>query len=204
MLFKILHRFSGICICVFVGIHLANHLWSVFGVKEHIEMMNKLRVYYRNPVAEILLITSIVIQIISGINLFINNKEKAKTGIDKLQLCTGLYLLVFLFIHLTAVFGTRLFLHLDTNFYFGVAGINTFPLNLFFIPYYAMAVISFFCHIAAIHAKKMQYVVYGIKPTQQAKIIITIGMVITFVLFFGLTNKFKGVEIPEPYRILSK
>lgn len=204
MSLKILHRISGIFICVFIGIHLANHLWSIFGVKEHIEMMNKLRVYYRNPVAEILLITSIVIQIISGINLFISNKEKAKTGFDKLQLCTGLYLLVFLFIHLTAVFGARLFFHLDTNFYFGVAGINTFPLNLFFIPYYAIAVISFFCHVAAIHAKKMQYVIYGIKPLQQAKIIITIGVVITFVLFYGLTNKFKGVEIPEPYRILSK
>src|SRR5690606_37904342 len=103
-----------------------------------------------------------------------------------------------------AVFGARLFFHLDTNFYFGVAGINTFPLYLFLIRYYAIAVISFFCHVAVIHAKKMQYVIYGIKPLQQAKIIITISVVIIFVLIYGLTNKFKGVEIPEPYRIFSK
>lgn len=144
MLFKILHRVSGICICVFVGIHLANHLWSVFGAIEHIEMMNKLRVYYRNPVVEMFLLTSIVIQMVSGIKLYITNRTKAKAGFEKIQLWTGLYLLLFLIIHVAAVFGARLLFHLDTNFYFGVAGINTFPLNLFFIPYYAMAVISFF------------------------------------------------------------
>lgn len=204
MLVKMLHRFSAVYISIVVCIHLLNHLWSVFGAEHHIQMMNNLRVYYRNPIAEILLLTSVVIQIISGIKLLILNTAKSKRGFYKLQQCTGLYLLLFLVIHLTAVFGARFFFQLDTNFYFGVAGINTFPLNLFFIPYYAIAIISFFGHIAAIHARKMQHTICGIRPAQQARILIIIGLVITFVIFYGLTNKFKGIEIPEPYRILSK
>jgi hypothetical protein len=203
MLAKVVHKASGICIGFFVVIHLLNHLWSIFGVEDHIHMMNSLRVYYRNPIAETLLLVSIVIQMISGIKLYALSRAKAKSGFEKIQQWTGLYLLVFLVIHVSAVLGARMLFHLDTNFYFGVVGINTFPLNLFFIPYYAMATISFFGHLAAIHAIKMRYNIAGFRPAQQATIIIIIGVAITFVLFYGFTNKFRGVVIPESYSIFS-
>lgn len=201
---EVFHRISAVYISIFVAIHLLNHLWSIWGAADHIQLMNSLRVYYRNIFAKILLLTSVAIQIISGIQLYTINKSKAKTGVEKWQQWTGLYLLLFLVIHLSAVFAARLIFHLDTNFYFGVAGINTFPINLFFIPCYALAVISLFGHLATIHARKMKHQFFGIRPTQQAILIITIGIVVTFVLFYGFTNKFKGVEIPTPYRILSK
>jgi hypothetical protein len=38
---------------------------------------------------------------------------------------------LFLIIHVSAVLTGRFILHLDTNFYFGVAGINNFPFSLF-------------------------------------------------------------------------
>jgi hypothetical protein len=111
-------------------------------------------------------------------------------------------LAIFLIIHLSAVLGGRLFLHLNTNFYFGVAGLNSFPFNLFFIPYYGFAIVSFFGHIASVHNKKMKNNILNLTPEQQAKSILIFGFVLTVTIFYGLTNHFDGVTIPNEYKIL--
>jgi len=95
-----------------------------------------------------------------------------------------------------------LILELDTNFYFGVAGLNTFPLNLFFIPYYGLAIISFFGHISAVHSKKMKSKIFGIDTIKQSYGILVIGIILTLVILFGLTNRFNGIEIPKEYDIM--
>ncbi|MFN9998994.1 MAG: hypothetical protein ACK52X_05155, partial [bacterium] len=101
-----------------------------------------------------------------------------------------------------AVLGGRLFLHLDTNFYFGVAGLNSFPFSLFFIPYYGLAILSFFGHIASIHSKKMKQIIFGLSPNKQSIIILIFGLLLTIVIFYGLTNHFNGFIIPSEYNIL--
>lgn len=198
---KTVHRTSGIIIAVFTGLHLFNHLCSIAGAEKHIEMMTLLRKMYRNIFAETILLASILVQIASGIKLFRAKRLYAKTAFEKLQIWTGLYLAFFLVIHLAAVLAARQFLQLDTNFYFGVAGINTFPFTLFFIPYYGLAVFSVFGHIAAVHSQKMRWPVFGITPATQGKIILVVGVLLTLILFYGFTNGFRGVEIPGSYAI---
>jgi hypothetical protein len=104
--------------------------------------------------------------------------------------------------HVGTVLTARFVMNLDTNFYFGVAGLNTFPFSLFFFPYYALAILSFFGHIAAIHNQKMKNSIFGISPQHQSKLILVKGIIITAVIFYGLTNGFKGVEIPETYNMM--
>lgn len=120
----------------------------------------------------------------------------------KLQIWTGMYLALFLVIHVSAVLVGRFILNLDTNFYFGVAGINTFPFSLFFVPYYFLAVVSFSGHIAAIHAQKMPKSVLGVSPKFQSLIILLVGCMLSVVLLFGATNHFKGQPIPSEYDVL--
>ena len=138
----------------------------------------------------------------AAIFLFRVNRKIAASQFDKLHIWTGLYLAIFFIIHLSAVFGGRLFLQLDTNFYFGVAGLNSFPSNLFFIPYYGLAIFSFFGHIAAIHNRKMKLNLLTLTPKQQAKTILIFGIILTIIIFYGLTNRFNGVSIPKDYEIL--
>ena len=202
MLIKKLHYFSGLTITIFVGIHLFNHAWSIFGAEKHIELMKILRLFYRNIFVETILLSAVLIQIISGIKLFIVNRKIAVSHFEKLHIWSGMYLALFFVIHLSAVLGGRFILKLDTNFYFGVAGLNTFPFNLFFVPYYGLAIISFFGHIAAIHAKKMQISILGLTAQQQSITILVFGIALTLLIFYGLTNGFKGVEIPKEYGIL--
>ncbi|WP_298346291.1 hypothetical protein [uncultured Algibacter sp.] len=200
---KRIHYFSGVVISLFVGVHLLNHLYSLLGVNAHIEMMNDLRVVYRNIIIESILLFAVIIQIFSGVKLFLKKRKIASGFFEKLQIWTGLYLAVFFFIHLSAVLSGRMILNLDTNFYFGVAGLNTFPLSLFFIPYYSLAIISFFGHISAVHSKKMKRKILGIEPVKQSYGILITGIIFTLIILYGLTNEFKGVEIPKEYNVIT-
>ncbi|GEO23511.1 hypothetical protein [Cyclobacterium qasimii] len=199
---KKLHYFSGITITIFVGLHLFNHFYSLFGAEAHINLMNDLRIIYRNVIAETILLVTVATQIVSGIKLFLKKRKTKYDLFEKLQIWTGLYLAIFLVFHLSAVLFGRLVLELDTNFYFGVTGLNTFPLNLFFIPYYGLAIISFFGHISAVHSKKIKRKIFGIEPIKQSYGILIIGILLTVIILYGLTNGFNGVEIPKEYNIL--
>ena len=199
---KKIHYFSGITISIFIALHLFNHLYSLFGANAHIELMNDLRVVYRNIIAETILLLAVAIQIVSGIKLFLKKRKEESDFFGKLQIWTGLYMGIFLLIHLSAVLSGRMILNLDTNFYFGVAGLNTFPLNLFFIPYYGLAIISFFGHISVVHSRKMKNEIFGISPKKQSYLIIGIGVLLTITILYGLTNGFSGVEIPSEYYIM--
>lgn len=198
--FKKLHYFSGIAISFFVGLHLFNHFCSLWGAEMHIELMNNLRVVYRNVIIETILILAVGIQIISGIKLFLKARKTTFGFFEKLQIWTGLYLAFFLLIHVGSVLSGRILINLDTNFYFGVAGLNTFPLNLFFVPYYGLAIISFFGHIASVHTKKMKSRIFGIEPINQSYLILAVGIISALIIFYGLTNGFSGIEIPKEYK----
>jgi hypothetical protein len=202
MTIRKIHFTSGLIISVFVGLHLFNHTLSILGAEEHIEWMNILRLFYRNLFVEAILLGAVLLQIVSGLKLFKENRKRAISNFDKLHIWTGLYLAVFFIIHVSAVLGGRFILHLDTNFYFGVAGLNSFPFNLFFIPYYGLAIISFFGHISAIHHKKMQSNFLSMTPERQAKAILFFGVCLTIVIFYGLTNHFNGVTVPKEYEVL--
>lgn len=200
MLTRRIHFYSGVTIALFVVLHLANHAFSLIGIEKHVEVMIQLRKIYRNIFAETLLLCAVGVQIFSGIQLYRSRFEIAKGLYEKLQLWSGLYLAMFFVIHLSAVMVGRFLLKLDTNFYFGAAGLNYFPFNLFFIPYYSLAVFSFFAHIASIHYRKMKE--RNKDATIQSRIIIIVGVVTVFFLMYGLTNKFNGIEIPSEYGIL--
>lgn len=197
-----IHYFSGIVLCAFIGMHLFNHVYGIMGADAHISMMIFLRMLYRNFVAETILLAACGTQIVTGIAL-VRRRDRAETStFYRLQIWSGLYLSLFLMIHLGAVLAGRWALHLDTNFYFAAAGLNTFPFLLFFIPYYGLAILAITVHLAAIHSRKMQHNVLGIKPNHQALVMIAIGLLATFLILYGMTGHFRGVEIPAGYGVL--
>ncbi|MBM9578151.1 hypothetical protein JWG45_13420 [Leptospira sp. 201903070] len=200
---KKIHYFSGITLALFIGFHLFNHFASFWGPEVHRFVMEKLRFVYRNPFVETLILLAVLTQIVSGIRLFIRKRKKNLETFDRVQIATGLYLVLFLVIHLSAVLAGRFILRLDTNFYFGAAGLNTFPFSIFFIPYYSLAVISVFGHLAAAHRNKMKLTVLGVSPVQQSVWILILGIILAGILIYGLTNRFQQFQIPKEYKILT-
>ena len=200
---KKLHYITGLTITVFITLHLFNHICSIFGAHFHISIMKALRIFYRNLFVETILLAAVFVQIVSGIKLFKINRKNTTSAFEKLHIWSGIYLAFFFIIHLSAVLVGRFYLQLDTNFYFGVAGLNTFPLNLFFIPYYGLAIMSVFGHTAAVHHKKMNQTIFNLTPKQQSKLILISGFFVTCITFYGLTNHFHGVNIPAEYNVLT-
>lgn len=164
------------------------------------EVMDNLRIVYRNIVVETILLLAVGVQIVSGIKLFFTTK-KSGSFFRKLQIWSGLYLAFFLVMHVSAILVGRFVLEVDTNFYYGAAGLNIFPLMLFFVPYYGLAILSFFGHIAGIHFMKMRQDVFGMSPKKQSHLILGIGVLVMIAIFFGMTNGFEGFEIPEEYGV---
>ena len=199
---KRLHYFSGITLSIFIAIHLVNHLMSLMGELAYITFMDQMRLIYRNRLVELVIFSAVLIQIITGVKLFLQKRKTVRGFFAKLQIWSGLYLAIFFLIHVGAVLMGRFVLNLDTNFYFGVAGLNTFPFYLFFAPYYGLAITAFFGHIAAIHSIKMKREILGLSVVLQSKIIVALGIILSITILFGLTNGFSGVAIPEAYDVL--
>lgn len=192
MTLKTLHYFSGLTLSIFIGLHLFNHFCSLAGIASHIAVMETLRKFYRNPFIETIIIAAVVVQMISGLTLARKKRKFTLNGFAKLQVWTGLYLAFFLLIHVSAVMAGRHLLHVDTNFYFAAAGLNSFPLALFFVPYYGLSVVSVFGHIAAIHSKNMRHSVLGLTPHLQAKLILLSGVIAAITILFAFTGRFWG------------
>lgn len=186
---KQVHYTAGILVLTFILLHLFNHLYAWAGAGVHVALMRRLRTFYRHPLVEIILLLSVLVLIVTG---SIQSRTKWKlrpSGFERLQLFTGCYLGFFFLIHLSAVFVGRLILNVDTDFYYGTAGLKSFPANLFFIPYYGLAIFSLFGHLAAVHRKKMKIDVVGLNPDKQSKLIIVFGFIISIVIVLGMTLK---------------
>ncbi len=140
------HRISGTIIGLFVVLHFVNHAALFWGVDTHIRLMEILRPIYRNSVSEIGLLLAIGFQMVSGLTMLWRRRRQISGFVGWLQAGSGFYLLLFLLVHLGAVFQARLSDGTDTNIYFAVAGYYA-GLSAFFIPYYFLAVTSIAAHI---------------------------------------------------------
>ena len=197
------HAVSGLLLALFVGIHLTNHVLAGISPATHIAFMTAARTVYRHPVVETLLLMAVVLQTITGIRLVRSATHIGTNAWHRLQIGSGLYLALFLTIHVGAVMSGRLILRLDTNLYFGAAGLNHFPHQLFFIPYYSLGILSFFAHVAAIHQQKMNRTVATIPPLRQAQFVLAVGGILTVAILYGMTNRFRGLSVPAQYNVLT-
>ena len=82
---------------------------SLLGEAVHITFMDHMRVVYRNLVPELVLLSAVMIQIISGVRLAFRKRKTVKGFFERLQIWTGLYLALFLVIHLSAILACLLY-----------------------------------------------------------------------------------------------
>lgn len=193
------HRLSAVIIGIFVLFHLANHLAAFAGVASHIAIMDAFRTFYRHLIAETVFLACVTFQIFSGINFVITRWGQRRGFFEKLQAISGGYLALFLLIHVSAVLSGRAVSELDTNFYFAAAGLHVSGAALFFYPYYALAVTSFFTHIGcALHwALREKVTQRGRNTLAGAMSVFGLVLGLTIVLLFG--GVFFEIQIPVKY-----
>jgi succinate dehydrogenase/fumarate reductase cytochrome b subunit len=144
----IAHGMSASVITTFAVFHIANHLAGVFGGQVHVDVMRHLRLVYRQPVVEAVLITCVLFQVASGYVLLLRRTRRpAKGWIEMLQNASGGYLMLFFASHISAVFRTRYLHHIDTNWAWLTAdNLLTDPWSVRLVPYYFLGVLALAVH----------------------------------------------------------
>ena len=185
---KGIHYFTGLTLAIYIGTHLLNHLLILHSEEMHIRFMQKARKVYRHPIIERILLTAVGVQVLTGLFLVTQKWTKVESWFDWAQICSGLYLSFFLVYHVRAVLQGRHKLHMDTNLYYGAGVMNMWPQKLIFIPYYALAILAFFFHVACIHRVKMKEFVPETVAEKQAIAIMVVGCVVTLLIIFRMTH----------------
>src|SRR6185503_9317527 len=100
---KGIHYYTGLTLAIYIGTHLLNHLLILHSEAMHINFMQKARKVYRHPIVEGVLLTAVGLQMLSGLFLVTQKWTKTESWFDWAEICSGLYLLLFLTYHVRAV-----------------------------------------------------------------------------------------------------
>lgn len=192
---KTIHHFTGLMIAIYIGFHMLNHLLILHSEQLHLKFMKTIRKVYRHPAIEPILLAGFVVQIISGVLLAILKWSPENTMFEKIQIFSGLYLALFLINHIRAVIIGRRRMKIDTNLYYGAGVMNMWPQKLFFIPYYFLAILAFFAHVAAIHRSKMIAFVSEQSANLQANLILIFGVLIAVIIIYKMSHLKKPIQL---------
>ena len=196
------HRITGIIISLFIAIHLFNHAMAWYGIETHQKILEVFRTVYRNPVMEILLVASFLFQGISGFNLFLRiRKKKDKTSYEKIQMYSGIILVFWLLLHISATIGQRLVNSIDTNFYFASRVVIQKPLLFFFVPYYFVGMVALGLHIANVHRHKIRSTVGAKVANIHFYSILSFFVVMALVILYSFMGGRFEIEIPTQYNV---
>ena len=185
---------------IFACAHVGNHLWAVRGAAAHIELMGGMRLVYRHPLVEPLLLASVLVQCVSGWWLVARGWRRRTGWVAWLQAASGAGLASFLLVHVASVLYGRSGLRLDTNFYFAAAGLHADSSAWFFGPYYFLAVVALFTHLGcaltwrlkAPSAHARRYVIGGA---------VLVGAAVSSSIVASLAGMTGYVYIPAAYKV---
>jgi hypothetical protein len=199
MTLRKLHAVSAILVAMFLCVHIANHLAGLTGVATHIAFMGIARSVYRLYLVELALLGAIGFQIATGLSLVIRGWRERCGLVPWLQAFSGLYLALFLLIHVGAIMYGRGILGLDTNFLYAAAGFHVPPWQWVFAPYYFLAVASLFTHVGC----AVYWNVPASWPVARRNALIAFvafGVVAGLMIDLSLAGKLYPVDIPASYR----
>lgn len=199
MQLRALHRASALFLVVFSVCHIANHLASLGGVALHRTVMDALRCVYRQPLAEALLLVCVAVQAITGVWLVVRGWSEREGRVAWLQAISGLYVVFFLVVHVSAVLIGRGVFGLDTNFYFAAAGFHVSPLQWFFAPYYFLAVLALFAHLGS----ALYWQLESSKPFRARGALsgmVGVGALLALLITLSLAGAFEAFDVPAEYK----
>lgn len=149
---RLIHRVSACILGVFIFLHLSNHIAGLLGQDVHRSMQMMLRGIYRGWF-EPLLLLSCMFQIATGLRLAWPRRHLK--GRALLQPLSGLYIGLFLSVHVSAVLAARAN-DINTDLAFAAAGLHAGLWILFFAPYYGLAVLALGLHLSVPLSKHSQ------------------------------------------------
>lgn len=198
MLVRTIHRWSAGVLVIFLSVHLANHLVALAGVSAHLATMELLRTVYRAPIVEPVLLAAFAIQITTGLTRVVAGWQARSGRVAWLQAGSGLYIALFLVIHVAAVLTARSD-GVDTNFHFAAAGLHVAGYKWFFAPYYSLAVASVFAHVGCALYWMQQDRADAVAAQRAITVMIGLGVIAAGLIVSMMAGFIVPVTVPGPY-----
>ena len=199
---KNLHRITGIIISVFATAHLFNHAMAWYGIETHREIMEAMRKIYRQPIVETFLLLCFGFQVYSGIKQAQKARKNASLPLlDRLQIYSGLVFAFFITQHIIAVITQRLYLHLESDFYFAARVVLETPLKFYFVPYYFLGIMALGIHVAATHRKKITGMVSEKQANGQALVITALAFCTAILILYIFMGGHYSIIIPKVFEV---
>ena len=187
-----IHRATGGFILLFVIAHFVNHGFLLIGPEAHRKAQDVLRLVYRHPIIEPVLIASICLQVFSGLRMFWRKGWPKRTA-KRLQVMSGILLALFLVQHIGAALATRVLKpEIDTNIYWAASVVSRAPFSLYFIPYYAIGLMGIVVHLAV-------FIFLYRRNVQLAWGIGAVGIALSLAFVALLSGAFFEIELPPAY-----
>lgn len=137
-------------VVLYLCFHLSNHMVGWIGPEAHAAVMKVLRVVYRSPIVEPLLVGAFGFLILSGALMAWRLTGRQTDAIRTFQIAGGVFLLFAVISHLNAVlYLARVVLHIESDWGFGVdapTGLLKDGWNIRLLPYYLLAVFFAIAH----------------------------------------------------------
>lgn len=149
MNWEFIHRWNSVILGLFIVTHLGVHLMAVVSPEAHSDALSTMRQYYAHPIVEGALLFSVAIQIVSG---FAELILLPKTGWRVVRNFSGVYLMLFMVVHVASVKYARHVDYVPTDYYWAAGAFAYAPLTIAAIIFYGLGVFSFFAHMIAVWA----------------------------------------------------
>lgn len=133
----------------FLIAHIANHVVALWSVEAHQAVMKVLRLWYRAPLVEPIVLGSCAVMIATGLILVGFHTRTASDRYRTVQTAAGAYLVAFMLAHTYAILSGRS-ADVETDWLYasgGPAGL-LLSASYYLIPYYLLAVIAVSTHVA--------------------------------------------------------
>jgi len=183
------HRLSGVVLGGFLILHLGNHIALFWGPEAHMRLQDQLRVLYRHPLIEPVILAAAVTQIVTGLNI-LWRRGWPKLPWQKVQSVSGLLVAAFMMQHIGAALATRAFkTTIVTDIYWAASVVSRPAFALYFAPYYTIGVAALIVHIAALVALQ------GRRP-QLARTLAILGAIFATLLVATLAGAFFDINLP--------
>ena len=190
------HRLGAVIILLFVGTHLGAHLWAIRGPGAHANALGLFQSVYRNPLVEPLFILTLVSQIVSGTRRVMKRWQGSQKDLwSRAQIISGLYIAFFLLLHTTAALATRHFGGIETNFFWVAGTMILAPLKYAFAPYYSLAILAVFTHVAAVVHFGAGARWAWLKPA-----LLVTGVLVAASMIMIFSGSLFPIELPEGHR----
>lgn len=141
---------AAMAIALFVGflfVHVLNHGVALWSVELQESWMTVLRLWYRAAWVEPILLGGLAVMALSGIPMMLRNTRTGGNQWRTLQSTAGVYIIVFLCSHVTAVLTARADGR-DTDWIFATGQNGLINGSSSLIPYYILSIATLMIHVA--------------------------------------------------------